>query len=375
MDSRLSTFATQMRGFMGTADAGALSASDPLFDELARALFTLQFQTNSVLRRFCEARRISPDSLRHWTHILAIPTTAFKEFEVTNLAPGERTSVFFSSGTTGHHPGRHFHCAESLALYEASLLPWFRVNVLRGWETRRTIPILCLTPDALHAPHSSLAHMFTVLARELADTSHAPAHGALFTGKIGPDGWSLDLAATIRRLTEAAAAPEPMLVLGTAFSFVQLMDQLTNDGLAFRLPPGSRVMETGGYKGRSRELSRTGLHELIARGLGIAPENIFSEYGMSELSSQAYPMPTPAGGPAKMVFHFPPWARSRIISPETGCAVADGETGLIQVFDLANVWSVMSVQTGDLGVRRGDGFELLGRAAHAEPRGCSLMTV
>ena len=92
---------------------------------------------------------------------------------------------------------------------------------------------------------------------------------------------------------------------------------------------------------------------------------------MSELSSQAYDT-TPN---ATRVFHFPPWARVQIISPETGCEVADGETGLIRVFDLANVFSVMAVQTEDLAVRRGDGFELLGRAVAAESRGCSLMTV
>jgi hypothetical protein len=378
MDSTLSTFATQLRGLMGTADAGTRMASDLFFDDQARALFRLQFQTNSVLRRVCEARRISPATLPHWSHVPAVPTTAFKEYEVTSLAPQQRTSVFFSSGTTANHPSRHFHSAESLAVYEASLLPWFQASVLRGWESRRTLPILCLTPDARHAPHSSLAHMFTVLARELApDTSQSPgpenARHTVFTGENGADGWILDFAATRRWMEEAAAGSEPVLVLGTAFSFVQWMDHPGNAGRRFQLPPGSRVMETGGYKGRSREMSRAGLHALIGRELGISPDNIFSEYGMSELSSQAYPAPTSRDAAAGLVFRFPPWARSRIISPETGLEVADGETGLIRVFDLANVWSVMAVQTGDLGVRRGDGFELLGRAALAEPRGCSLM--
>ena len=75
------------------------------------------------------------------------------------------------------------------------------------------------------------------------------------------------------------------------------------------------------------------------------------------------------------VFHFPPWARVQVISPETGREVVEGETGLIRVFDLANVFSVMAVQTEDLGIRRGDGFELIGRVAHAAPRGCSLMSI
>ena len=88
---------------------------------------------------------------------------------------------------------------------------------------------------------------------------------------------------------------------------------------------------------------------------------------MSELSSQGYAGSTGA-------FQFPPWVRVRIISPETGREVADGETGLIRIFDLANVFSVAAIQTEDLGIRRGDGFELVGRAQLAEPRGCSLMT-
>ena len=138
-------------------------------------------------------------------------------------------------------------------------------------------------------------------------------------------------------------------------------------------------METGGYKGRSRSLPRAELHALITRYLRIPHSHIVCEYGMSELSSQAYD--SVAGRHAlrfnastlQSLFHFPPWARARVVSPETGGEVARGETGLIQVCDLANVRSVMVIQTEDLAVRRGDGFELIGRAELAEPRGCSLM--
>ena len=125
-------------------------------------------------------------------------------------------------------------------------------------------------------------------------------------------------------------------------------------------------METGGYKGRSRELPPAQLHAQLTACLGVPPENIVCEYGMSELSSQAYRLNTNH-------FVFPPWCRVHIVSPETGREVADGETGLLRLFDLANVRSVLAVQTEDLAVRRGDGFTLLGRAAHAEMRGCSLL--
>ena len=153
---------------------------------------------------------------------------------------------------------------------------------------------------------------------------------------------------------------------------------MVQTGMSLQLPPGSRVLETGGYKGRSRSLSKPDLHALISRVLGIPLGRIISEYGMSELSSQAYDLKiglsTPGITSSERIFRFPPWARAQIVSPETGREVADGETGLIRVFDLANLHSVLAVQTEDLGIRRGDGFELLGRAVMSEPRGCSLMS-
>ena len=135
-------------------------------------------------------------------------------------------------------------------------------------------------------------------------------------------------------------------------------------------------METGGYKNRSRTLPKAELHALITERLGVPATNIICEYGMSELSSQAYDSEIQPPSPSSILAFstFPPWARVQIISPETGREVAEGETGLIRVFDLANVFSVMAIQTEDLGIRRGDGFELIGRAQLAEPRGCSLMT-
>jgi hypothetical protein len=162
------------------------------------------------------------------------------------------------------------------------------------------------------------------------------------------------------------------LLLGTAFSFVHWLDGLAEVGGRMPLLAGSRVMETGGYKGRSRELPRAQLHAAVADVLGLAAGDIVTEYGMSELSSQAYDSPDPRTGARH--FRFPPWARALVVSPDSGREVADGERGRLRLFDLANVWSVLAVQTEDVAIRRGDGFELLGRAAAAEPRGCSLMS-
>ena len=112
---------------------------------------------------------------------------------------------------------------------------------------------------------------------------------------------------------------------------------------------------------------------MISERLSIPGSNIVTEYGMSELSSQAYDKF--AGQSTERIFHFPHWARATIISPETGAEVCDGETGLLRIVDLANVGSALAIQTEDLATRRGSGFELIGRAELAEPRGCSLMQV
>jgi hypothetical protein len=159
---------------------------------------------------------------------------------------------------------------------------------------------------------------------------------------------------------------------------VHLLDHLEGQGTRFKLPNGSLVLETGGYKGRSRTIPRQELHRKLCGTFGISPRQIICEYGMSELSSQAYAVLSDDSvrvDRAVRVFHFPPCARAQIVSPETGREVHDGQTGLIRVFDLANVFSGVAIQTEDLGIRHGAGFELVGRAPMVEARGCSLMDV
>jgi hypothetical protein len=400
--SELSGFAARLREFVLTSEWGArtLSGSNPSaceadFEALALELFALQFEHDGGYRRLCEARGALPTTVAHWREIPAAPTSAFKELDLSCLPVEDRTAVFHSSGTTGQKPSRHFHNARSLALYEASLLRWFDAHFpLRnsigqaGEETsargcERAIghwPLAILTPPPSQAPHSSLVHMFETIRRELG------SGGSRFVGRVTGDGiWTLDLKAAVEALRKASHTGERLLILGTAFSFVHLLDYLAEQGLRLELAPGSCALETGGYKGRSRSLPKAALHALMAERLGIPRGQIVCEYGMSELSSQAYDsvvassrLPPPASritDHASRIFHFPPWARVQIVCPETGREVGEGETGLIRVVDLANVYSVMAIQTEDLGIRRGKGFALAGRAVLAEPRGCSLMAV
>ncbi|MBI5772667.1 MAG: long-chain fatty acid--CoA ligase [Verrucomicrobia bacterium] len=362
-DPTFSDFAAALRGFIRDSTRHELPPREKSFDGLVLELFRLQFAHNTAYQNFCRHRGQTPGAVKSWRDIPAMPNIAFKELELTSLPPGERPTVFHSSGTTEQRPSRHFHNAESLALYEAALLAWFQPHVL---PDAAQMEMLVLTPPPEPAPNSSLVHMFGAVRKMLG------APGSCFAGRLAPDkSWELDFQQAKQSLNSAQRAARPLLVLGTAFLFVHLLDGLSAAGAAIRLPPGSRVLETGGYKGRARELPKEELHRLISEKLGVPRANIVCEYGMSELGSQAYDTVAGRGGARR--FQFPPWARALVVSPETGREVADGETGLVRVFDLANIRSVLAIQTEDLAVRRGDGFELLGRAAQAELRGCSLM--
>ena len=134
---------------------------------------------------------------------------------------------------------------------------------------------------------------------------------------------------------------------------------------------GGRRM--GENKGRSRVVAKTDLRRLMTKYLAVPESHIVAEYGMSELSSQAYDGVAGEARPMAGIFRFPPWVRTQIMSPETGAVATAGETGLLRVFDPANMYSVMAIQTEDLAVGREDGFEPRGRAESAGPRGCSLM--
>ena len=390
MGSTLNAFSAQLRSYMSRslptateiAGRGRCIDSAEEFNHLALELFALQFQHNAPYRNICERRGILPSTVRHWTAIPAVPTVAFKELELSCLPVADRSRVFFSSGTMRHQPSRHFHSPGSLEIYEAAVLGWFELHLMStNSPAKEFAPVrgLVLTPNEGEAPHSSLVHMFETVRKSFRFEQF------VFAGTTDDTGaWQLNCQAATETLQQAVHLNGPILVLGTAFCFVHLLDYMAEQGLRLQLPPGTRVLETGGYKGRSRAVPKSELHWSIASQLGVIPSHIISEYGMSELSSQAYD--GVASGVAEQIdqredspaqtrhFHFPPWTRVRIISPETGKQVPDGQAGLIQVFDLAKVYSAMAIQTEDIAIARKDGFDLLGRAAEAEARGCSLLS-
>jgi len=166
------------------------------------------------------------------------------------------------------------------------------------------------------------------------------------------------------KLIEALSREEKGVVLfGTALAFLDVFEWLGNREI--RLPPGSVAVETGGYKGTKRSLPKSELYALFQRHLGLEENDVWNEYGMTELSSQFYARGL--GSPHRGA----PWVRSLVIDPESGGESPDGETGILRAFDLANIGSCCALQTRDLAVRRAEDFELIGRDPATLPRGCS----
>jgi len=324
------------------------------FDDLALDVFRRQWADGGGYRAVCDARRTDPASV---TDPAAIPAASTIAFKTLALGSGDAEGVFRTSGTTRGTDRRGEHRMARTDLYRASLLRSFRRFVLPDVDRMR---ILVLTPRFGEAPDSSLAFMM----REVVDSFGAPG-GGFFLTPSGPDVDGLRAA-----FDGACREGVPVALLGTAFAFVHLLDALERSGTRFGLPSGSRVMDTGGFKGRSRSVSRDELLDGYNTNLGIPADHVVNEYGMTELSSQFYD--ASLLGDISGVLHGPHWVRTAIIDPETGAELPDGEAGLIRHLDLANLYSVAAVETEDLGVAREGGFVLLGRAAGAEPRGCSL---
>lgn len=337
-------------------DAGADDLDATAFNQLALRIHDAQRRSNPVLRRYWEdAGADDPD---RWEAIPPVPTAAFRD---APIVAGKAEAVFRTSGTTSAGARRGEHHVASLALYRAAARGPYRRALLSGLERVR---VAALLPHPRAAPDSSLSAM----AGFVADEPEVVGTAWAFDPNRGVD------VETVRRT--AASAREPVLLLATAFALVQLLEALAER--AIRLPPHSRVMETGGFKGRTAEVDRATLYGLVARRLGVPESRVVNEYGMTELLSQAYD--GAAGGEgidgkplSQRVHRFPPWVRTRALDPATLAPLSPGEPGLLAHFDLANAGSVCHVLTEDVGETLPDGsFRLRGRARGAETRGCSL---
>jgi hypothetical protein len=334
----------------------AYALDDAAFDSLACDIFAHQFRWNEPYAAYARTLGISADALpQRACDIPAVPAAAFKAATLSTVAPADAALWFQTSGTTGTSGGRHY--LESPTVYEAALLASFDRQMLSDGARLR---YLLLVPDATDRPHSSLGFMMDYVARTRGD-------GA--TGRYVHED-ALDVAAFIADCTRAIDQAMPVCIATTAFALVTILDALERSHRHFSLPAGSRIMETGGFKGRTRIVERDELYAQASVRFGIPLSSIVAEYGMTELCSQYYDSPASRNGMQRKKI-APPWLRP-IVVDLVGKPVADGIVGAIRHIDCANRSSVVAIETEDLGAITADGLVLLGRERGAELRGCSL---
>lgn len=338
-------------------------ADDAAFSDLALRIFEFQCRYNRFYRRYVNLLHGGGEP-SSWQEIPPVWTTAFKRARVASFPASQRQAYFCTSGTTERLAG--IHEFRDLDLYECGALAFFRSATMPDVPKMR---MLFLTPSPEEAPHSSLVFMLERVRRRF--------------GKRGSRYFlvkdQLNTRLLINILDWACQKSEPVYLLGTSFAFVYLLDELRRQGVRFTLPAGSRIMETGGFKGRVKEIPREDFYRQLQVWLGVPRSHIVNEYGMTELSSQFYDIglfSTLAGqhlpkGKLSVKVH-PPWTRVMLVEPWTGREVSPGQRGLVRIYDLANLGSVVSIQTEDVGVKSREGFEVLGRITSAPPRGCSL---
>jgi hypothetical protein len=326
------------------------------FEKIAGRVLEHQFRQNAPYRALCERRGFTPGGSATWTAAPLVPAMAFKHLDLRSFDDAAEAE-FRTSGTSAGPERRGVHTVPRLALYRAACLGPFRRNLL---PDRARIRFLSLVPPAEEAPHSSLSHMITIATRELATQTHWLVDAE---GRLAVDELERAAADTVER-------GEPVLVVGTALALLHALERVPGRG-RLQLAPGSRVMETGGFKGVTRAVTRAELYGRLTDATGVDEERIVSEYGMTELLSQLYERILTEGAVARGAHRPPPWLRVRALDPATLAPLEEGHEGVLAFFDLANLGSISAVLTQDIGSVEGGRVRLRGRARGADERGCS----
>jgi len=337
-------------------NAGGTGYDEAAFGEHALALFAHQIACNRPYASYAEALGFSAaQPPASWREIPAVPSSAFKDAVLAAFDVANAELEFHTSGTTAERAGRHL--VERAELYDAAALAGFDRYMLAD---RPLIRFLNLVPDPQARKRSSLGYMVGLVSSLRGDGA-----GGFFL-----DGDAIDVAGFSAALSASIVEERAVSITGTAFAFVALLDALDSAGGRFAAPPGSRIMETGGFKGRTRVVPREELYARLEDRFGIPQEAIVAEYGMTELLSQFYDDPSSRASMTRVKV-APPWLRTLIVDGD-GDEVPFGNVGFLRHVDLANRSSVAAIQTEDRGYAAQGGFVLLGREIDAEPRGCSL---
>ncbi|MBK7028197.1 MAG: acyl transferase [Bacteroidales bacterium] len=309
------------------------------FNDLAVKIFHYQYKGNSIYHQFVDGLKKDPSDINSIREIPFLPVSFFKTHKVVTGDYPEQL-VFESSGTTGMVPARHY--IADPGLYEESFTRGFEMfyNSLKDYN------IFALLPSYLERGNSSLVYMIEKLRWK---------SNQLFGGF-----YLNELDSLVLHLNEARDAGNKIILFGVSYALLDLVEKFSlnlQDALIF---------ETGGMKGRRSELTRMELHNSLMQGFGVG--SIHSEYGMTELLSQAW-----SGGEG--IYHCPPWMQIMISDPNDPISLLDqGVSGGINIIDLANIDSCSFLATQDLGKVYNDGsFEVLGRFDASDIRGCSLL--
>ena len=315
--------------------------SEADFKTAALAIFKYQFEHNTVYRSFCDLLYKHPSDIHSIEKIPFLPIEFFKTRTIVSTnKPVEAT--FTSSGTTGSIVSKHHVC--DLEVYKQS----FRRGFDSFYGNIEDYAVLALLPSYLEREGSSLVYM----ANDMISASKHPESGFYLH----------DLEALKNNLLKLEAQGQKTLLMGVSYALLDLIETYS-----FELKH-TIVMETGGMKGQRKELVKSELHALLKQGFGV--DTIHSEYGMTELLSQAY-------SKGKGLFETPAWMKILTRDPEDAlCIQSTGKSGGVNIIDLANVNSCAFIATQDLGKLKSDGrFEILGRFDQSDIRGCNLMVL
>lgn len=311
------------------------------FIKTALKVFRFQYENNLVYRRFCDFMNTNVTEVKTLEQIPFLPIQFFKSEKVlSNKNPIEIT--FTSSGTTGNQTSSHF--VTDVSMYEQSYLQGFS----QFYGNIENYVVLALLPSYLEREGSSLIYM----AEDLIRKSNNPNSGFYLHNYN-------DL---IEKLIQLDDSGQNVILIGVTYALLDLVERQS-----FNLK-NTIIMETGGMKGRRKEMIREELHSVLQKGFGV--DAIHSEYGMTELLSQAYSL-------GNGIFDCPSFMKILIRDTEDALTfVGNGKTGGINVIDLANINSCSFIATQDLGKKYDNGsFEVLGRFDNSDVRGCNLMVV
>ena len=309
------------------------------FEYLAFQIFRYQFENNSVYRSFCDLLYKNPSDIKVIEDIPFLPIQFFKTHKIVS-SEKDVEQVFTSSGTTGSITSSHF--VADLDIYKTSFSKGFK----QFYGDISDYTVLALLPSYLERTGSSLIYMVEHWIKE----SQKPKSG-FYLNNLS------DLRET---LTELDKKGEKVILIGVSFALLDLVETYQFS------QKNTIIMETGGMKGRRKELVRDELHKILKKGFGV--QNIHSEYGMTELLSQAYSI-------GDGIFKCPNWMRVLTRDTEDSLSIQKpGKTGGINVIDLANINSCSFIATQDLGkVYIDNSFEIIGRFDNSDIRGCNLM--